>query len=383
VRTRALIMAGGTGRRMRASGVSSPKPLVSVRGVPLVERNLLALLGAGFRDVAVSIPLGHRGLAFWIEQRGKPIAQALGGRLEPIQERRPLDSMGAAALLQDRCESLLIVFADNLTTLDPWALVSRHDESGAALTLATHDQPFRIPYGVPRVAGDRVLSFDEKPVISLLVCSGLYVIGPTALAVMKAGEPIGAPALLKRLLTSDSAAPVLRFHHSAPWIDVNDGWAVLRAEELVAAQPALECWAPRVNRERANVLLGHEGRWLVERSSAAGDGVWELPGVWLEPGRNPAEALRAAGVLEPIRDLALCAVFDDVDLSTGDIVRHHLLRASYHSAAPPDGTQWIDAVHTEALPLRWSTQRALACLRSAGGGEAVRRESPQIDRFTE
>src|SRR5436305_1018093 len=49
-------MAGGRGERMRASGVAVPKPLVLVRGTPLVEHNLLQLLRHGFDDVVVSVP---------------------------------------------------------------------------------------------------------------------------------------------------------------------------------------------------------------------------------------------------------------------------------------------------------------------------------------
>ena len=39
-----LIMAGGQGERARRSIGPVPKPLVLVRGVPLIERNLTILL---------------------------------------------------------------------------------------------------------------------------------------------------------------------------------------------------------------------------------------------------------------------------------------------------------------------------------------------------
>ena len=380
MRTTALIMAGGAGERMRASGGPPSKPLAAIRGVPLVERNLLALLGAGFRDVKVAVPLGHAALARWLDERGEALAQALGARLERIEERRPLGSMGAAALLDGHCETLLVVFADNLTSLDLRALVARHEQTGAVLTIATHDELFRLPYGVPRVEGDRVLAFEEKPAIRLLVSSGLYVLGPTALAAMEAGETVGAPVLLARLLARDPPA-VLRFQHATPWIDVNDAQALSRAETLVAEQPAFECWAPRVDRERASVLLGREGSWLVVRTASREGDLWELPGVPLQPGTDPAEALQAAHLVQPSAALSRCAVFDDVDLATGDIVRHHLLRVSGGGGgeAPLERAPWIDPMPAEqAVSLRWSTQRALTY---AGSSDPDRRAGWQASQY--
>ena len=43
MRIAALLMAGGNGERMRAGGVEQHKPLVEVRGLPMIERNLLWL----------------------------------------------------------------------------------------------------------------------------------------------------------------------------------------------------------------------------------------------------------------------------------------------------------------------------------------------------
>jgi NDP-mannose synthase len=382
MRTTALIMAGGAGQRMRASGGPQSKPLATVRGVPLVERNLLALLGSGFRDVKVAVPVGHAELGRWLRERGVPVAAALGARLERIEERRPLGSMGAAALLRGACETLLVVFADNLTSLDLRMLVRRHEETRAALTIATHDQLFQLPYGVPRVEDDRVLAFEEKPAIRLLVSSGLYALGPTALAALEAGETVGAPTLLTRLLTRDPPAQVLRFQHAAPWIDVNDAQALSRAQKLVAEQPTLECWAPRVDRERASVLLSRKGRWLVGRAEAGGGSLWELPGVPLRSGADPAEALRATHIVEPGAELSKCAIFDDVDLATGQIVRHHLLRASGDCKAAPEGTRWIGPVAAEqAVPLRWSTQRALAYADFPRPDQAAWWQASQTERF--
>ena len=67
--TLALVMAGGTGERMLASGSRVPKPLVPVLGVPLLERNLWALIRHGIRQIAVLVPSAEGRLREFVEQR--------------------------------------------------------------------------------------------------------------------------------------------------------------------------------------------------------------------------------------------------------------------------------------------------------------------------
>jgi MurNAc alpha-1-phosphate uridylyltransferase len=51
---KALILAAGRGVRMRPLTDHTPKPLLTVRGKPLIEWHLLALARAGVRDVVVN-----------------------------------------------------------------------------------------------------------------------------------------------------------------------------------------------------------------------------------------------------------------------------------------------------------------------------------------
>jgi N-acetyl-alpha-D-muramate 1-phosphate uridylyltransferase len=51
---RALILAAGRGVRMRPLTDHTPKPLLVVRGKPLIEWHLLALAAAGVRDVVIN-----------------------------------------------------------------------------------------------------------------------------------------------------------------------------------------------------------------------------------------------------------------------------------------------------------------------------------------
>lgn len=225
----ALVVAGGAGERMRRSGSQVPKPLVEVRGVTLLERNVRALLRAGVKDVHVAVASGASDV---IEHASRcaELATRHGASLQLVVEERPLGSMGAAALV-DTPDHLLVVNADNLTVLDLRALVDDHRRSGAAMTIAVHDEPFPMPFGEVSLDGDRVVAYREKPTYRITICTAVSVLGPEALALVHRGEDVGLPALCNRVL--EAGLELHAHRHEAPWVDVNDLGMLDRAERLV------------------------------------------------------------------------------------------------------------------------------------------------------
>jgi NDP-mannose synthase len=229
--TKALIMAGGRGERLRTSGSLTPKPLVAIRGLSLLEHNLLRLLSSGFRDIVVAVPAHTPEIAQFVRTRGQSLADAFGCRVRLFEETRPLGNIGAAAELEIGDSDLLVVYADNLTALDLNGFVRHHRRDDAALTSAVHLEPFRIPYGEVQVRNDLIMAYLEKPERSILVSSGLFVLSPEAIAHLPRGQRTEVAWLVNRLL--ENGAKVAAFRHDAPWIDVNDSAAVARAEQLL------------------------------------------------------------------------------------------------------------------------------------------------------
>ena len=50
-----MILAAGRGERMRPMTDATPKPLLKVRGQPLIERHVTALAGAGFERIVINL----------------------------------------------------------------------------------------------------------------------------------------------------------------------------------------------------------------------------------------------------------------------------------------------------------------------------------------
>ena len=228
-----LIMAGGLGTRMLSSGVELPKPLVPVRGTPLLEHNVRLLLLRGVRELVVSLssePSGDR-VRHFCEQILVPVVEEAGGRLELMVERRPLGNIGCAGQLAGLTSAAVVVYADNLTTLDVGEVLAAHVSAHADLTLAWHEQPFTIPYGRLAVEGDRVTGYREKPTVSVPVASAVSVLGRRALDALPTDRPTGMVDLANSLIAN--GGHVAPYRHQAPWVDVNDASNLAAAEQLV------------------------------------------------------------------------------------------------------------------------------------------------------
>ena len=234
--TTALIMAGGRGERLRASGNLLPKPLVPIAGVALLERNLVTLLSAGFNDIVVAVPSHTPEIAEFVRTRCRMLVDTCESQLRLFEESSPLGNIGAAAEITPCDAELLVVYADNLTLLDLNALVAHHVTQGAALTSAVHWEPFRMPYGEVDLEEGCIVAYREKPERRTLISSGVFVLNTTAISLLPRARHSDVAWLVNRLL--DAQHPVAAYLHEAPWIDVNDAAAVLRAEQLVRAHPA-------------------------------------------------------------------------------------------------------------------------------------------------
>ncbi len=220
---------------MRASGRKTHKALRDIGGKPLIEHNLRKLFFFGITDVTVAVNAAEADLRSWLAGPGKTLVAEHDAELRAFVEEEPLGTIGAARSLAQSNENVLVVNVDNLTDLDLRAFFNFHLESGAALTVAGHQEPFRIPFGQLETNGSRLTAYKEKPVFLVTISSGTYMLHTRAMSAIRPGEKTHAPDLINLLI--QSGEPVACFGHNAWWIDVNDESALALAEAALARKP--------------------------------------------------------------------------------------------------------------------------------------------------
>jgi len=342
----AIIMAGGQSLRMRESRGREHKALVKVLGVPMLERNVLALLSHGFREIFLAVNAKEASVLTFAKARATPLARACNAELKLIVEKQPLGTMGAAAKVRTTAEDLVVVNVDNLTTLDLAAFLKHHRSTKAAMTIATHTEPFKVPFGQVWIKRGRITRYQEKPILPVLLSSGTYVLNKSALSRMPLGRAVGAPEVVNVLLGQEHK--IAAFEHSCPWIDVNDSASVRRAEELIMANfKGFELWRESPERQVAIVCMLRDGAVAVPRKSfGSSSAVGGLPVVELSKGERPEEAIIRClhtGSIHAKSGRVLVS-FDEIDTRTSEHTRYHVVLAEptrYSQAAKGNGAfQW-------------------------------------------
>ena len=220
-----VLQAGGRGDRM-ASAV--PKPLLRVGGMPMAERLLRQFVASGGRRATV--------ITGWkaeeVEAHFRSLTDLPSGlRLDFLREDRPRGNAGALAAFANRDRPVLLCFADLVTNLDFAVLAAVHSERGCDITLCSHFESHRVRLGELATQGIEVIAYLEKPVKQFLICSGIALFEPQALAHADAEAPAG----LADVVTGALAAGLTVTHwlHGADWMDVNSPAEIAEAEAMI------------------------------------------------------------------------------------------------------------------------------------------------------
>lgn len=196
---RAVILAGGKGQRLRPYTTVLPKPLMPIGDMPILEVVLRQLKAAGITRVTMAVGyLGQLLQAFFGD------GTRLGLQIDYSFEDRPLGTVGPLTLIPSLVDEteFLMMNGDVLTTMDYAALIARHRESAAEVTIATYRREVKIDFGVIETDGNDLLSaYVEKPSFDYRVSMGIYCFDARVLRDLKPGEYCDFPDLIKRLIS--------------------------------------------------------------------------------------------------------------------------------------------------------------------------------------
>jgi NDP-mannose synthase len=215
--TRAVVLAGGRGTRLAPYTSVLPKPLM-----PIGERSILELVIERLADcgiVDVTLCVGY--LSHLIEAViGHGVSPEVAIRY--VQEEQALGTAAPLRLVEALDDTFVAMNGDILTTLDYGELLRHHRDSGGILTIATHQRPIKIDYGVLHLEANesrnRVCRYVEKPHMTATVSMGIYVLEPAALEYIPPDGHFDFPDLVHVLL--GAGEPVHAYPYDGLWFDI-------------------------------------------------------------------------------------------------------------------------------------------------------------------
>lgn len=284
-RPRALVLTAGLGTRLRPLTHVRAKAAVPVNGEPLARRVARWLAAQGFDEQVFNLHHHPASVAACLGDGSE-----LGIRLRYSWEPQILGSAGgprhAMPLLTDGGRHrFLIVNGDTLTDVDVDALLRRHDESGALVTMALIPNPAPDKYGGVSLTEDGyVAAFTRRGAVPTSYhFIGVQVAEARAFAALDDGVPHESVNALYPALMRAAPRSVAAYVSEASFMDIGT---------------AGDCLATSL------ALAGKEGPQLVSPGARiAPSAVLERTAVWddveIEPGARLTECILGDGVRIP------------------------------------------------------------------------------------
>src|SRR3954447_14192266 len=190
---RAVVLVGGFGTRLRPLTLTTPKPMLPVGHLPIIERLVDNLARGGVTEVTLA--LGFKPEPFIA---AFPDGTCNGVALHYAVEREPLDTAGAikfAADFSGIADTFVVANGDVLTDLDIASLVRFHREHSAEATIHLVAVEDPSAFGVVALDSDgRVQRFVEKPAPGTApsneINAGTYVLEPSVLERIPLGRKV-------------------------------------------------------------------------------------------------------------------------------------------------------------------------------------------------
>lgn len=243
--TPVLIMAGGRGSRMGKLTRARPKPLLEVNGLPLIDAVMGTAIGSGFRRFFVSINyMGHQ-----IETHLRDSIQE-GVSVDFIREDSPMGTAGAIGMIRGEFErTLLVMNADIIHNVDLADFLLCHEKEGSDLSIVAMEYHHQVPFGVLKIANNRITEIDEKPKISQWVSAGIYAISHSVFESFQFGGYCDMTDVAEHLVhNSKSVSP---YYFEGYWRDLGNPEALdevsrsfqqdSHEQSIENASPAFEC----------------------------------------------------------------------------------------------------------------------------------------------
>jgi len=160
---KAIILAGGRGKRLKPITDDVPKPLVLIKNIPIIEWQIKYLKKFGIEEVIICTGYKQEMIEDYLVTRN------LGLEIKYSIEKLPLGTGGAikkaGKMISDK--SFFVLNGDTITNLDLKKLV-KVENSVAAIEL-------RTKFGILETRSNKIIKFKEKKEIpDLWMNAGIY-----------------------------------------------------------------------------------------------------------------------------------------------------------------------------------------------------------------
>ena len=225
----AILLVGGFGTRLMPLTKNTPKPMLTVAGIPVTEHQIAMAKAAGIREIVLATSYLSEVFIPYFGDGSK-----WGIKIKYAVEKEPLGTGGGirnAVQLLDSDQSVVILNGDVLSSHNLAEQIRQHESHDADITLhLTQVEDARAFGCVPTDSDGRVTAFLEKmenPVTNQ-INAGCYVFNPRVISAIPLDTVVSVERQTFPQLVA-SGAKVFGYVESAYWLDIGTPRALLKA----------------------------------------------------------------------------------------------------------------------------------------------------------
>jgi dTDP-glucose pyrophosphorylase len=180
-----VIMAGGKGTRLKPLTNVLPKPLIPIGEKTIMEVIIDKFCQYGVCQFYISVNYKHELIRFYFDS-----IENKNYEINYIKEQDFLGTAGSLFLLKNKIHTTFFVSnCDILVDEDYSEIYNYHVDNKNAITLVASLKHFRIPYGtLESGVNGELLSLHEKPELTYMINTGMYVLNPEVLEQIPEGK---------------------------------------------------------------------------------------------------------------------------------------------------------------------------------------------------
>lgn len=211
-----VINAGGMGKRLEPYTKVLPKPLLPIDDVPMIERIMREYQSNGCEDFHIIVNYKKELIkAYFADEK------VHNYHISWHEEKKPLGTGGGISLLKGEIlETFIFANCDTLLIHDNVDAYQWHKENKDAITMICAKRSIKIPYGTVKTTEQNdIVMITEKPELSFMVNTGVYIVEPEIIEDVKDGESIDFINLIERARDCGRKVSVFTIAEE-DWIDL-------------------------------------------------------------------------------------------------------------------------------------------------------------------
>ena len=208
-----LIMAGGFGKRLGKLTEETPKPMLKVNNIPILEHIIKKARAEHFTNIFISTHYKSEIIENYFGN-----GHNLNVNIKYIKEKKPLGTGGSFQFMKKFKGPVLVTNGDIISKIGYRKLLDFHLLNNGIATMAVIKNEIQNPFGVVKYDGINLIDFEEKPVWINYINAGIYVVDSIVAKSIKENTKISMPMILKKI--TEKKEKVFIFHMHEDWVDI-------------------------------------------------------------------------------------------------------------------------------------------------------------------